>query len=139
VSYSHRGSTYGVRDLSHHLSDIQIFSKNFRNGTNSTNGLRSRARKWLLAITASMFALSTGEWIFSVVDTFMVVDSWNSNITACYGNNDAASCLVRRLNVVLASSDLWLWLIDNILFVNVSTAQHRAPALYPHITHKHLP
>jgi hypothetical protein len=85
-----------------------------------------------------MFALSTGEWIFSVVDTFIVVDSWDSNITACYGSNDAASCLVRRLDVVLASSNPWLWLFDNILLVNVSTVQCRAPALYLYITHMYL-
>jgi len=41
-----------------------------------TNGIRSRSRKWLLAMTTMMFALSTMYWILSVVITFLVIDTY---------------------------------------------------------------
>jgi uncharacterized RDD family membrane protein YckC len=80
---------------------------------NSANGLQSRARKWLLAMTMAMFGLSTVYWILSVIVTFLVLDSdaWFTGIRG---------------------PQIWLPMFSTILLINVSTVQFRIlPASYP--------
>jgi hypothetical protein len=83
-----------------------------------------------------MFALTSVYWILCVVFTFLDVDLWNTIVTACYGSDNALSCIVHK---VQAANHLpigtWLAMFSDILFVNVSTVQHRVPASYPHTPH----
>lgn|SRR6266850_1807837 len=81
----------------------------------STNGLQSRARKWLFTVIMTMFVLSTVYWILSVTVTFLVLDLVS----------DARSTGVR-------GPQIWLPMFSTILLVNVSTVQFRIlPASYP--------
>jgi hypothetical protein len=135
VSCSNRGSHHGVSDSSLNLLDF--FSKTFHDG-NSTNGLQSRPRKWLLAFITSMFALSTMYWISFVVLIFRYIDLVNNCIRACYGRDNDDHCLAR---VLLTGHwhvppQAWLAMIDSILLVNVSTVQIQS-ASCPRIICKH--
>jgi hypothetical protein len=102
--------------------------------SNSTNGLQSRARKWLFALITFIFALSTLHWIISVVLTFRFLDSWSSAVTGCFGSDDAVSCFITEISdskfLTLMN---WLVMSNHILLINVSTALHRVPAEYPHL------
>ena len=104
----------------------------------STNGLQSRSRKWLLAFTTSMFALSTIHWASSVVLAFRHLDFLNNCIRACY-NNGSPICLLRELLDVpgRVPPAALLALLDDILLINVSTLQYRALASCPRIFCKH--
>src|SRR5579863_1691440 len=104
MSLSHLDSCHGVSD------PLSISPDAFSQGTfgrNSTNGLQSRSRKWLLAMIMTMFALSTVYWILSVVVTFLVLD--HTRPTGTRG------------------SPIWLPMFSTILLVNVSTVQNTQP------------
>jgi len=83
-----------------------------------TNGFQSRARKWLFAITTSMFALTTMYWIVCVVFTFLEVDLWNTIVTACYGSDNALSCIAHKVQASHIPIGTWLAMFSDILFVN---------------------
>ena len=86
--------------------------------------LRSPSRKWLFAMTTSMFASSTVYWIHSVVFTFIAIDLLNNSVGACYGGDpNAFSCLVNKLADFHMPTESWLAMFDDILLINVSTVQ----------------
>ena len=99
VSCSHLDSCYGVSDPSFIFPDT--FSQRIF-GWNSTNGLQSRSRKWLLAMILTMFVLSTVYWILSVVVTFLVLDARSTGTRG---------------------PPIWLPMFSTILLVNVSIVQ----------------
>ena len=128
MSHSHPGSRHGVSVPSLNLPDALFFSRDFHD--DSTNGLQSRTRKWLFAFTTSMFALSTLYWILSVVFTFLLVDSLNNSIRACYGRDNAFLCILREIAALHIQAANWLSMFDDILLVNVSAVQYKVPASY---------
>jgi hypothetical protein len=132
VPHSHRGSRHDVRD------PYQVCLTPFSQGIFSTNGLKSRSRKWLLAITIFAFALSTMYWILSVVFTFLLVDSFNNSIAACFGSDNATVCLTHEIaaSVGKLPAAVLLSMFDDVLLINVSTVQYRVPASCPRVTRK---
>jgi hypothetical protein len=86
-----------------------------------------------------MFALTTMYWILCVVFTFLEVDLWNTIVTACYGSDNALSCVVNKVQANHMPIGTWLAMFYDILFVNVSAVQYRVPASYPHTIRKHPP
>src|SRR6266850_1136349 len=90
----------------------------------STNELQSRARKWLLALTTFVFALSTVYWILSIVFTFTLLDVFGSTVTGCFGSDDAVSCLIPKLELLdlqLPAPVVPLEAMVAVLYINVST------------------
>ena len=124
MSFFQRHSRHGVRDSSQNLPLADFFSRSSHDG-NSTNGLQSRSRKWLLAFTTSMFALSTLYWVLSVVFTFRLGDMLSNSIRACYGmvEDKASLCLLKEFASSRVSPTALLAMFDDVLFVNVSRVQ----------------
>jgi uncharacterized membrane protein YgcG len=111
-----------------------FFSREF-SPWNSTSGLRSQARKWLLVLTTFAFALSTVNWVLSVVVTFMALDSFGSAVTECFGS-DTVSCLIPKVESIIQVAS-WEAISSNVNFINVSTVLCRVLAEYPHLIRKH--
>jgi hypothetical protein len=133
MSVSHRYLPHGVKDHSPNLPDALFSHENFHR--NSTNGLQRRARKCLLALTTFVFALSTANWILSVVVAFASLDSFGSAVTGCFGS-DAVSCIIPKTKSLTQVSH-WAAMLGNIAYINVSTVLCRVPTEYPHLIHKH--
>ena len=132
MSLSHRCSRHSVRHPSPNLPDALDLTK--FSPSNSTNGFQSRARKWLLALSTFIFALSTMHCIFSIVFTFTILEVWSSAVTGCLGSDDAVSCFITKISGSEFLTTLnWSVMFDGILLINVSTALHRVPAEYPHL------
>jgi len=83
-----------------------------------TNGLQSRARKCLLVTITFLFTFITAYWIFSVVFTFLSIDTFNTALTACYGSQNAFACLFRDLSDVHLPASAWLTMFVDALLVN---------------------
>ena len=98
----------------------------------STNGLQSRARKWLVALTTFVFALSTVYWILSVVFTFSSLDTFGSTVAGCFKSNDAASCLTPKLELLESELRTPVPAMLGILYINVSIVLCRVLAQYPY-------
>jgi len=100
-----------------------------------TNGLQSRARKWILAIITSMFALMTVYWILCVVFTLLLVDVWDNIFTACYGSDNPLFCIVHKVQANHMPMGTWMAMFADILLVNYIIADGvviwRAWALCP--------
>jgi hypothetical protein len=80
-----------------------------------------------------MLAPMTVYWITTVVFTLQDVDVGNNAATVCYGRDNAYSCLSHEFQPKdtkgIPTSE-WLGMFFNILLINVSTVQYRAPASY---------
>jgi hypothetical protein len=81
-----------------------------------------------------MFALMTVYWILCVVFTLLLIDVWDNIFTACYGSDNALSCLVHKVEANHIPMGTWMAMFADILLVNVSTVQYRVPASYSHIS-----
>jgi hypothetical protein len=57
------------------------------------------------------------------------VNTWNSSLNACYDSDHASVCI----NRMMAAHGLWLPTMNDILRINVSTAQYRVLASYHYI------
>jgi hypothetical protein len=105
---------------------------------NSTNGLQSRARKWLFTLTTFVFALSTAYWILSVFFTFASLEYASAATTNQIDPDDYSDNFVHSAEL-LVSVCLWLESLGNILFINVSAVLYRVLVEHPHLVRKHSP
>jgi hypothetical protein len=82
-------------------------------------------------------------WILSVVFTSLFVDSFNDDVAACFGRDKASVCLLHEVaaSVGKLPAAVLLSMFDDILLINVSTAQHGVPASVlascPRVTRKY--
>jgi hypothetical protein len=59
-------------------------------------------------------------WILSIIFTFLVNDSLNNSVAACYGSDDASSCLVGMVGGPGIPLGTWMEVFSDTLLVNVS-------------------
>jgi hypothetical protein len=86
-----------------------------------------------------MFALMTMYWILSIIFTFLVNDSLNNSVTACYGSDDASLCLVRMVGGPGIPLGTWLEVFSDTLLVNVSIGIVQSTGLDRFIILNHSP